>query len=226
MCGNWLDCGRGNEKIKLTPLEQGTCYNFLYYCCNKEKKRDAYPLLEAAIKELENVPQYQKKQEEYKLTYGKIISNMGSYYYQRKEYEEALKWHKKALEFREISLPDRVMDSYRTIMSDYFCMKQYEKGYETYREAVKKTQPDALFLVRAIGCELCLLKEKKEENLEKQILEELPVQIERVVELAVSNRRMNVGVLKDLQKKLEELEAWTELQELVKEYRTKIEEYL
>ena len=104
--------------------------------------------------------------------------------------------------------------------------KQYEKGYETYREAVKKTQPDALFLVRAIGCELCLLKEKKEENLEKQILEELPVQIERVVELAVSNRRMNVGVLKDLQKKLEELEAWTELQELVKEYRTKIEEYL
>ena len=46
------------------------------------------------------------------------------------------------------------------------------------------------------------------------------------VELAVSNRRMNVGVLKDLQKKLEELEAWTELQELVKEYRTKIEEYL
>ena len=88
------------------------------------------------------------------------------------------------------------------------------------------TQPVALFLVRAIGCELCLLKEKKEENLEKQILEELPVQIERVVELAVSNRRMNVGVLKDLQKKLEELEAWTELQELVKEYRTKIEEYL
>lgn len=55
-----------------------------------------------------------KKQEEYKLTYGKIISNMGSYYYQRKEYEEALKWHKKALEFRKISLPDRVMDSYRT----------------------------------------------------------------------------------------------------------------
>lgn len=54
--------------------------------------------------------------------------------------------------------------------------------------------------MRAIGCELCLLKEKKEENLEKQILEELPVQIERVVELAVSNRRMNVGVLKDLQK--------------------------
>ena len=214
------------QKIKLTPLEQGTCYNFLYYCCNKEKKRDAYPLLEAAIKELENVPQYQKKQEEYKLTYGKIISNMGSYYYERKEYEEALKWHKKALEFRKISLPDRVMDSYRTIMSDYFCMKQYEKGYETYREAVKKTQPDALFLVRAIGCELCLLKEKKEENLEKQILEELPVQIERVVELAVSNRRMNVGVLKDLQKKLEELEVWTELQELVKEYRTKIEEYL
>ena len=78
----------------------------------------------------------------------------------------------------------------------------------------------------ALSDVLGLQVEKKEENLEKQILEELPVQIERVVELAVSNRRMNVGVLKDLQKKLEELEAWTELQELVKEYRTKIEEYL
>ena len=69
-------------------------------------------------------------------------------------------------------------------------------------------------------------KRKERRKSGKQILEELPVQIERVVELAVSNRRMNVGVLKDLQKKLEELEAWTELQELVKEYRTKIEEYL
>ena len=39
-------------------------------------------------------------------------------------------------------------------------------------------------------------------------------------------RSLKIGVLKDLQKKLEELEAWTELQELVKEYRTKIEEYL
>lgn len=70
------------------------------------------------------------------------------------------------------------------------------------------------------------VKRKERRKSGKTNLEELPVQIERVVELAVSNRRMNVGVLKDLQKKLEELEAWTELQELVKEYRTKIEEYL
>lgn len=207
---------------KLTPLEKATCYNFLYYCCNKEKERDSYFLLESAMKAIENVPQYQRKREEYKLTYGKIISNMGSYYYQRKEYEEALKWHKKALDFRKISLPDRVMDSYRTIMSDYFCMKQYEKGYETYREAVEKTQPDALFLVRAIGCEICLLKEKKEESLKKQILEELPAQIARVVDLCVANRRKNIGVLKDLWKKLDELEEWEELQKVVEKYKEKI----
>lgn len=221
----WIAVEKMKEQ-KLTALEKATCYNFLYYCCNKEEKRDAYSLLELAMKEIEHVPQYQRKKEEYKLTYGKILSNMGSYYYQKKEYEEALKWHRKALEFRKISLPDRVMDSYRTIMSDYFCMKEYEKGYETYREAAEKTQPDALFLVRAIGCEIYLLKETVKEELKTQILERLPKQIEKTFELAAGNRRVNTSVLRDLNTKLEELKTWKVLEEVVYEYKEKIREYL
>lgn len=225
--------------------------NFLFYCClngTPEKYGDPMPLLETALNSIEEC------ETDVKITklYGKLLSNRGAYYYDKKwgnDCLKALECHKEALNFRmknENNLVrgyKEVNASLRTIMSDYFQLKKYEKSYKVFKKIVERevktvneeyqffseldeeldwnqVQDLEGVILRGMGSELKLL----DTDYREEILRELCSQIPFVYEsYSKGSRRNDRASLVDLyQNKLLKLQERNDLpdetQEIVNEF--------
>lgn len=209
-------------------------YNFLYYSVNKFKGDDPLWLLEKA-KELINEIPNEEKDLKYKKLKAKILSNFGSYYCSvfKTDYKIAMKYHEEALNYRKRNkLP--CIQSYRTLMSDCYHLKEYEKAYDFYKQAIldeentmllseidnKKNIPVDL-IVYVMGSEIPILRKKGDLNIE--ISKELTVQIKCAYEKITESARVNIVMLRILKDNIETL---LNIEDIEKDLRIVAEKYL
>lgn len=195
------------EKEMYTDFQLADCYNYLGYCI--ATRDDSIQYLERAKTILEQNDDLSKKE---KRLLGRILSNMGAFYYARRDYESALVWHKKAMDYRvEKELWEDVVHSCRTIMSDYYMLKQYDKAYEFYLKGVEflgEGVVDIELEERAMGTEIALLGNPGlTEERQVELLQRLFQQTKAVFEGATSSHRKNLNLLESLYKKLCQLES-------------------
>lgn len=246
------------EKLnRLDEYEIAKKKNFLFYCClkgSRKKNADPKKLLDEAgelIEKCDETPTADKNK--VCSLRGKIYSNIGAYYYQKKwgnDYNIALKYHMQALKYREDYSKKDVSESLRTIMSDYYQLKQYEKAYEIFKriieEKVKERDKDKKFfsdldpafdwpkmndletvIIRGIGNEIELIEDPLYRD---EILRELKSQIGFVYSAYSSGcRRNDRNSLSDLKKKLDiilEKNIPDDIKEMINAYLDKCEERL
>jgi hypothetical protein len=181
-------------------------YNYLGYCL--VTKDDSIECLKRAKAILEENDDLSKKE---KRLMGRILSNMGAYYYERKDYESAFSWHNTAMKYRrEKELWEDMIHSYRTLMSDHYRLKQYDKAYECYLEGLEFLEEgivDLEFEERAMGSEIALLRSESLTEMQKiELLQRLRSQIQMVYEGATASHRKNRNLLESLSNKLCQLE--------------------
>lgn len=211
-------------------------YNFLYYTVKWDKNEDekCYRVILYAKKILDQMDQSYHDLRYHEL-YGKVLSNIGSYYYklgsERKKcgdqgkademFREAEIWHRQALKYRtDYCIAPMQADSFRTLMSDAYQLRNYVQGYQYYRNAIKVLCPHPLMnenlmcskipedlVERALGSEIEILKEKSSRQLTDEILENLSDQIRYVYEKSTKPWRTNFKLLKSLEDKLDLLKA-------------------
>ena len=215
-----------------SEFELANFYNYLGYSI--ATKEAAIHYLKRAKTILEQVEELTKKE---KRLMGRILSNIGAYYYARKDYEAAIIWHKKAIEYRiEKQLWEDMIHSYRTLMSDYYMLKKYVQAYECYLQGVKYLGEDVVdleFEERAMGSEIALLSSfEVTEAKRTELLQRLTKQIEVIFEGATSAYRKNMNLLENLYRKLNQLEEIllqnqdSNVYDIVMKYREKCESIL
>lgn len=244
----------------LSPYEYARRKNFLYYCClngTKDKYPNPMQLLEDALNALENC----KEDSEIVKLYGNLLSNRGAYYYSMKwghNISRALEYHIEALNFREENEKKNnnkenrkdVNESLRTIMSDYFQMKEYEKSYEVFKKIIKRKVKErndnyTLFsqlnpeldwdyigdlegvILRGMGSEGMLLESVYREEIIEELCYQIPFVFKRYTD---GSRRIDRKSLNDLYEKLNGLKKRNSLvgktQEVVDQYIEKCKERL
>ncbi len=217
------------------PVEAAQKYSFTYYSIkwditgDLQKDGKCLEVILNARKILDQVQDDWRDQEYHRL-YGKVLSNIGSYYYklgQKKGacalemYETAERFHRQALEYRKKYCDDSALAaSYRTLMSDSYQMGNYVQGYRYYCEAMdalnqNRTLEEALvfqkggipedLVERAIGSEVKILMEGNEPELRARIQAELPNQIRYVYERSAQLNRSYLKMIRSLEEKLDEL---------------------
>lgn len=197
------------EKEKVyTDYHLADFYNYLGYSI--ATKANSIQYLKRAKSILEQDDDLSKKE---KRLMGRILSNIGAYYYARKDYESAFVWHQKAINYRiEKELWEDVIHSYRTLMSDYYMLKQYDKAYECYLKGLELLEEGIVDLEleeRAMGSEIALLATGDMTEIKKaELLQKLLQQTKTVFEGATSSYRKNMNLLESLYKKLQQLENW------------------
>lgn len=213
-------------------------YSFLYYVVKwdkKETERCRRIILHAkAI--MDQTDESERDQNDHDL-YGKILSNIGSYYYKlgteykssgnREEscsmFREAETWHLQALDYR-IEYCDGTYQaaSFRTLMSDAYQLEDYAKGYQYYCEALRVLSPyssleesmmfgrDGIpedLVERALGSEYELLKRNSSDSITDRILKDLPGQIRYIYYKSTELGRKNLKMLGCLEEKLNSLKS-------------------
>ena len=194
-----------------TAFFMADAYNYLGYCLVKID--DSIKYLERAKTILEENDDLSKKE---KRLMGRILSNMGAYYYARRDFESAMRWHRAAMEYRqEKDLREDMIHSCRTLMSDYYMLKLYDKAYECYLKGLEFLEEgiiDLEFEERAMGSEIELLKmETLTEVQRTELMERLVQQIQIVYEGATASHRKNRNLLESLSKKLCQLEVFMDV---------------
>lgn len=240
------------DGLTLSELDKARKLNYLYYCTLNGRKRDPLYLLEEAKCILGRIREGTRIEDEHVL-YGAILSNMGAYYTTpfNKSYKKALKYHMEALKYRKEHSKEDCGNSYRTLMSDYFYLKDFQKAYEMmcaglesetgYRrlsEILNVEQREEIevpidLLERGLGSEMRLLMDEKtsielREEIQMEILCQIPYIYQESVKADEGRRRVDTRMLKSLYGKLEELnwgefhEEWFEpMRKTVEEYRIK-----
>lgn len=225
-----------------SPVTAADKYSFIYYSVKWDRKEDE-KCLKVILKAREILDQVDEGQRdrEYHILYGKVLSNIGSYYYKRgtesKEqkdqekagemFRQAEGWHRQALEYRKEHCDVSAQAaSFKTLMSDAYQMGDFLQGYGYYREAMKalnpgKTLEEALIfrrnlipedlVERGMGSEYEILKENPDPELAAEILRELPGQIRYVYEKSAEPNRSNLEMLGSLEKKLDALQRCEEV---------------
>ena len=221
----------------LSPFVTAEKYNFLYYVVKWSKDKKCYEIILNAKKILDEIDQSQRGRKYHDL-YGKVLSNVGSYYYMlgserekngtQKEaddmFHEAERWHQKSLDYRkEYCSVSMQADSFRTLMSDAYKLRNFTQGYEYYCDALSALTPNysleesMLFnnksipedlVERAIGSELEILKKHRYSQLAKKILKDLPGQIQYIYEKSTEPGRKNLKMLESLEGKLDSLKKY------------------
>lgn len=219
------------------PVVVAQKYSFLYYSVKWDKNEDkkCYKIILHAKEILDQMDSEQQDGKYYEL-YGKVLSNIGSYYYkigsenksqgnQQKAdemFRKAETWHRQALDYRK-TYCNRIMQvqSFRTLMSDAYQLRNYVQGYQYYCEAMDVLSPQQSLeeslmfrnavipedlVERAIGSELEILKENEFHQLAEEILKNLPSQIRYIYERATESGRTNLKMLESLEGKLDVLE--------------------
>ena len=215
-----------------SSVQLAAAYNYLGYC--SITKDDSLQYLEHAKNILEKSDDLSKKE---KGLMGRIMSNIGAYHYSRMDYELACAWHQKAMDYRmEKELWEDVLHSCRTLMSDYYMLKQYANAYEVYLRGVEFIGGgvvDLEFEERAMGSEIALLGVPNvTEQQRAELLQRLTKQIKIVFEGASSSHRKNINLLESLYKKLLQLEIWckqnpdSDVWNIVLEYQEKCKSIL
>lgn len=224
--------GEMEKGERYSDLQLADCYTYLGYCL--VSKSDSIQYLQRAKSILERYEDLSKKE---KRLMGRILSNMGAYYYAREDFESALLWHQHAMEYRvEKELLEDIPHSFRTLMSDYFKLRKYEKAYECYLKGLEFLEDgviDLEFEERAMGSEIALLgfSDLTEEK-RAELLQRLTKQIELVFEGATSSYRKNMNLLENLCGKLNQLEGHllqnqdSNVYDIIWEYREKCESIL
>lgn len=193
-------------------------YNFLYYSVNKYKGKDPLWLLEQAKIHIERVPN-EMRDKGYRKLKAKILSNFGSYYCSvyKTDYHMAWQYHNQALEYRKkYKLP--CFPSYKTLMSDCFHLREYAEAYEYYKNAIYEVNNGKLLstentgqdipvdlAVYAMGSEIPLIKQEKDEKVRDGIIKEIIAQIEYAYEKIIESARKDAKMLEILCGKIEEL---------------------
>lgn len=205
----------------------------LFYCVNSHvmKGKDPLYLLGIAMKEMDLASDEEKSGQLYYREKARMVSNIGSYYTSPycRDYSTALFFHNNALKLRReyakkfgIKNDEGEIRSHRTLMSDYFYLKQYGKAYDAYCEGLcsltgkrRLTEVSTKSIVpydiidRVIGSEIKLLEDDKaDRNLKTELIEELPCQIEYVYEQCGKSYRKDSDTLNDLRKKGNSLKKW------------------
>ncbi len=225
----------------LSRPELAIKYNFLFYCIINYadgKSGDRQPihlldrveslLLEEEVKSVMSLPQYND-------LFCKVYANRGAYYTSKwvspPDYEEALRWHREALELRR-NLGLNLQESFRMIMSDCFYLNRYSEAFDAYQNALRcyakkrklsmdqvyeREEPGLLDLIeRGLGVTMELLGEKKcpeEAFLADTMLHQMAFVFR---ELMKEQGRRDTDTWNSFQKKLEKLSRteadhkWTE----------------
>lgn len=183
-------------------------YNYLGYCI--ATRNDSLLYLERAKNILEQSEDLSKKE---KRLMGRILSNIGAFYYARKDYDSARIWHQRAMDYRcENELWEDVIHSCRTLMSDYYMLKQYDKAYQCFLKGLEFLEEgtiDLEFEERAMGSEIALLgMPELTETMREELLQRLVNQIKTVYEGASASHRRNLNLLESLYKKMQNLEKF------------------
>lgn len=217
-----------------SPFIAAQKYSFLYYVVKWDKNEDkkCYDVIIRAKEILDQIDQSHHDWKYHEL-YGKILSNIGSYYYklgsERKEYGDQEKsndifrkaeiWHLKALDYRKkYCSVSMLASSFRTLMSDAYQLKDYVQAYRYYCEAInvlspkysleenlifKKTVIPEDLVERALGSELEILKENSSGQLNEEIKKNLSAQIHYIYEKSIESGRKNLKMLESLGTKLD-----------------------
>lgn len=135
-----------------SAAEAARRYSFIYYSVKWDRDQDVkcYEVIQKAKRILDETEDEHKDKKYYEL-YGKVLSNIGSYFYKlgladkesenkkeyRKHFQEAQTWHEQALVYRKkhCGRADQAA-SFRTLMSDAFQLEDFEKSYQYYRDAL------------------------------------------------------------------------------------------
>ena len=238
-----------------SPLIAAQKYSFLYYVVKWDKNEDenCYKVILYAKKILDQMDQSQHDWKYHEL-YGKVLSNIGSYYYklgseskrcgnQEKAddmFRKAEKWHRQAMDYRkEYCSVSAQAQSFRTLMSDAYQLRNYSQGYQYYCEAMdvlspqKSLEENLMFrnavipedlVERALGSEFEILNENSSRQLTEEILKNLPGQIRYIYEKSTESGRRNLKMLEslegklDLLKKCDLIKAAPNLLKIVDEY--------
>lgn len=222
-----------------SPFITAQKYSFLYYAVkwDKNEKEKCYNVIVHAKKILDQIDQSYHDWN-YHEVYGKVLSNIGSYYYklgsERQElgdqekandmFHEAEMWHRESLDYRkEYCSASMQAASFRTLMSDAFKQQDYERAYCYYCEAVnilspqhslegnlmfKKTLIPEDLVERALGSEIEILKGNSSCQLKKEILKNLSGQVRYIYEKSTESGRRNLKMLESLEKKLDALKGY------------------
>lgn len=248
------------EKMKghFDTYERAERSNFIYYSLKwdlepgKEEKNKK--ILNVIVRAKEDVDQIPEQERDGKLhdLYGRILSNIGAYFYKLGDYKEAEKWHLLAMEYKKMYCStEAAVRSYQTLMSDAYFLGEPLKGYRYYKEALEelyrgRTLEQCLllkdlrfpedFVERVMGSEVLILAQANQElypeEIRENILDELPAQILYVYEKATGYRRNNTKLIKDLYEKLkvleknEKVQACPDVTNTITEYKEKCEEII
>ncbi len=231
-------------------FEKARILNSLAYSGNNYKieGRDPLPLFEEAKEILDGMPEQEKEKASFRVLYGKILNNFGSYYYgpYQRDYTLSAYWHKKCKEYREMYGVD-LTASYRAIASDYYMMavKMYQASYETFKEYIayltagkksklsemtedeKTKMKDIVVVINALGTECGLLFAQPGAALQAEIIEEIVYQLRFCYQcMERGSRREAVDVLNKLRDKIGRLTAWYRGQQVkYPEIEKALEEY-
>ena len=180
------------EKVVDNPVDKARMLSGIAFSLNNcfegmETLEQAKQLLDKAMKIVGEEDQAPDKLR-YVQAYGRILSNYGSNALAKSKceidkkmlhLEDALKWHRDALAYRENALLDfaekqvkriisgEIATSYTAIATDYFHMGQYAKAIEYHRKAFKlRTElgldnEKNINSQRIIGCILALYEEEQ-----------------------------------------------------------------
>lgn len=161
------------ERLSKLPREQMDDYlerlNFVGYCLlgsekNSELAKDIFKHIYDQLKYLE----YEKNIPMARLM-GKVLNNMGAYYYKHQDYCQSLMWHIESLEYRKQYDFEFAMASYKSVMSDYFKLRKYREAYEVYEEFEEfvskyRIECDIFDITeRAIGVEIEMLQLERDD---------------------------------------------------------------
>lgn len=124
--------------------------NFLFYCIIKDvnSTMDYNGInyhVEDILNELnEYVSKYEPVNKKDRDLHARILNNIGAYYYAKKEYKDALLWHKKSLDFR-LKYKMGIINSCRCVMGDLYHMNKAKpdidlltKAYHYYRLGINE----------------------------------------------------------------------------------------
>lgn len=209
----------------------GISYSLNNYYENMETLERADGILKRALEIIEGHKQDDKW--EYARIKGKILSNFGSNRLskskcnsiRKKEYlENALVWHRQALEFRQNQyilfleeqkraeiLRGAIATSYTTIATDYYYLEQYKKSIDTHlqaleiREELGNMKGKSANQQRIIGCVIEWYKQQL--GIEKEYISQVLGYYPQLLKL--NNEHQNIKSLKT------NMIYWTQLMRIV-----------
>lgn len=247
----WISYDLLLKRTDLSPFERARSLNFLFYSVlnftgermDEEELSPLNLLKEAdALLEKQAEPEAERELIQFRSLKGKILSNYGAFYTSKycgnPAYEEALKWHRKALEYREKKDPKSVIESIRTILSDYYHLGRPEKAYLFYLKGLtflnghteirRGMDLDIDYVERGLGSEIQLYKEhfrnpEKAEPFSARMTDEIDFVYTQATR---PNGRKDKNNLRNLKKKLQDLHNWHEEQEASGKFPDFVKEYL